>query len=153
MTPEDARRLLDRIGVLQHPCDIDLLIFFVRHPRSLLASEALASFLGYELKEIADSLETMLAAGLLTRAQTPAHAARLYVFAIDDTRGGTNGEWLSALLNVASTREGRLALRAAVSSRRPRDETSGRFAPVHSNAPARTGPRRIVQPKRRTGTE
>jgi hypothetical protein len=70
MTYEDAHRLLDRIGVLNNPCDLDLVIFFAGHPRSLLASESLASFLGYELKEIADSLDTLLAAGLLTRAQS-----------------------------------------------------------------------------------
>lgn len=42
---EHARRLLDRIGVLGHPSDLDLLIFFARHPRSLLASEHLATLL------------------------------------------------------------------------------------------------------------
>jgi hypothetical protein len=30
------------------PCDLDLLIFFARHPRILLASEQLAVLLGYE---------------------------------------------------------------------------------------------------------
>jgi len=77
MTHEEAQRLLDRIGVLNNPCDLDLLIFFAGHPRSLLASESLASFLGYELKEIADSLDTLLASGLLTRAQDVVDDGRL----------------------------------------------------------------------------
>ena len=110
MREEDARRLIDRIGVLNNACDLDLLIFFARHPRSLLASESLANFLGYDLKEIADSLETLLAAGLLTRTQTPAHAARLYVFAPE----ATNGDWFPSLVALASTREGRLAFRQAL---------------------------------------
>ena len=147
MNHEDARRLLDRIGVLKHACDLDLLIFFARHPRSLLASESLASFLGYDLKEIADSLDVLLSARLLTREQTSAHAARLYVFAIDHTSGGANSDWVPSLLALASTREGRLALRQALTRRR-RDTASGR-----PDAMARPGPRRVVlQPKRRTGT-
>jgi hypothetical protein len=152
MTYEDACRLLDRIGVMNNPCDLDLLIFFARHPRSLLASESLASFLGYELKEIADSLETLLAAGLLTRLQSPAHASRLYVFAID-ARGGAHHEWLSSLLAAASTRDGRLVLRRALVHRRRRASTSGGLAPMESAALTKPGPRGIVQPTRRTGTE
>src|SRR4030095_5447918 len=111
MTHEEAQRLLDRIGVLNNPCDLDLLIFFAGHPRSLLASEALASFLGYELKEIADSLDTLLAAGLLTRAQSSVHAARLYVFAIHDANGGTDRQTTSrppSPPTPAATRDRRL---------------------------------------------
>ena len=153
MTYEDARRLLDRIGVLNNPCDLDLLIFFAGHPRSLLASESVAGFLGYELKEIADSLDTLLGAGLLTRAQSSAHAARLYVFGIDETPGSTNQESLRSLLAAGSTREGRLVLRRALVHRRRRVSTSDGMAPVESAALTKPGPRRIVQPKRRTGTE
>jgi hypothetical protein len=102
----DARRLLDRIDVLRHPSDLDLLIFFARHPRSLLASEQLAAFLGYGVKEIAASLDLLLAAALITRTPNPSHAARLYVFSPD----GPSGGWLPALLQFASTRQGRLAI-------------------------------------------
>lgn len=124
MDQDEARRLLDRIGVLRQPCDLDLLIFFARHPRSLLTSESLARFLGYGLKQIADSLEVLLAAGLITRVQVPTHAARLYVFAIDDKDGGDgNGTWVHRLLEVASTRGGRLALRGALIRQR---ETTNR---------------------------
>lgn len=149
MRHDDARRLLDRIGVVRHACDLDLLIFFARHPRSLLASESLATFLGYDLKDIADSLEVLLAAGLLTRSQTPAHAARLYVFAITHADG--NGHWLHSLLEMAQTRDGRLALRNAL-MRRWR-ETTGGTGPVKPDAMAKLGPWPVaVQPKRSTGT-
>jgi DNA-binding MarR family transcriptional regulator len=103
---EDARQLLARVGVLRHRSDLDLLIFFARHPRALLTSEQLAAFLGHELAQIADSLESLLAAGLVTRTQNRNHAARLYVFAVHDG----SGEWLPSLLRLASTRHGRLAL-------------------------------------------
>ncbi len=129
MRREDVRRLLDRIRVLRHACDLDLLVFFARHPRSLLTSESLASFLGYDLKNIADSLDVLLGAGLLKRTQTPTHAARLYVFAPDGTPGGTNGGWLPSLLELASTREGRLALRDAL-ARRSREGPGGPLAQV-----------------------
>ena len=36
---------------------IDRFIFFARYPRTLLSSESLASFLGYDLKDIAESLD------------------------------------------------------------------------------------------------
>ena len=110
----DARRLLERIGVMRRPCDLDLLIFFVRHPRSLLSSESLAGFLGYDLKQIAESLDVLLEARLITRTQTSAHAARLYVLAIETNGGDTSPGWLASLLGLASTRVGRLALREAL---------------------------------------
>jgi len=142
MDRDEARRLLDRIRVLKHACDLDLLVFFARHPRSLLASESLASFLGYDLKNIAGSLDVLLGAGLLKRAQTPAHAARLYVFALNGTQGGTDGGWLPALLSMASTRQGRLALREAL-GRRSGQESDGPLA--HVDGAANTaGPRAVV---------
>ena len=135
MKPEDASHLLDRLGVLSHPCDLDLLLFFVKHPRCLLPSETLAAFLGYEPKLMADSLETLLAAGFLARTQTPAHAARLYVMAID---ADTN-DWLPRVLNAASTRGGRLALRAALAAR----ASQHRVPPLAQRR--RPGPRRLPE--------
>lgn len=129
VTPEDARGLLHRLGV-RRPCDLDLLIFFARHPRTLLSSDSLASFLGYDLKDIAESLDVLMDARLLTRAQTPAHAARLYVFEVHEL----NGDWLPSLLALVSTRSGRLAVREGLAST------------------VKPGPRRVVEPaKRRTG--
>jgi hypothetical protein len=110
---EEAYRVVARVDVLRHRADLDLLVFFARHPRALLTSEQLAAYLGYDLPQIADSLDTLLNAQLLTRTQNRNHAARLYVFAHE---GRTDG-WLPGLLKLASTREGRLALRAAIPER------------------------------------
>jgi hypothetical protein len=146
VTPEDARGVLHRLGV-RHACDLDLLIFFARHPRTLLTSESLAGFLGYDLKDIAESLDVLMTARLLTRAQTPAHAARMYVFAVDDT----SGDWLPSLLAVVSTRAGRLAVREGLArgQREPGNNGSG----SRPDAVGRPGPRRVVeQAKRHTGT-
>lgn len=114
-TIEEARTLLDRASVLHEPADFDLLVFFARHPRTLLASESLAALLGYDLNDIARSLEALLEGGLLKRTQTSAHAARLYVFAADAPH-----EWVPPLLKMAATRAGRLALRQLLANR-PRE--------------------------------
>ncbi|PYM87970.1 MAG: hypothetical protein DME08_28220, partial [Candidatus Rokuibacteriota bacterium] len=65
MTAKRIGDLLDRIGCLRHPCDLDLLLFFSRHPRAYLLSERLAEYVGYELPQVAQSLETVITAGLL----------------------------------------------------------------------------------------
>ena len=122
MDREHAQRLLNSIGFLRHRCDLDLLLFFVRHPRSLLTSDQIAAFLGYDLKRVGDSLDILLSAKLLTRSQSPAHAARLYVFAVNGTAGG----WLPSLVEAVSTREGRLALRQAMTDM-SKERSNGRF--------------------------
>jgi hypothetical protein len=113
MNATHARGLLDRIKVLRHPSDVDLLVFFARHPRALIASEQLATFLGYEIKQIAESLDVLLKAGFLRRIPNRAHAARLYVF----TANGTDEGLLPPLVKLACTREGRLAIRQALTLR------------------------------------
>ena len=114
MTREEVRQLLDRIGVLRDQCDLDLLLFFVRHPRALLTSDQIAAFLGYEVKRLGESLDILLAAELLTRTQHPTRATRMYVFA----PVGTHGGWFSSLVELASKREGRLAMRDALRGRK-----------------------------------
>lgn len=109
----DADTLIDRIGVLRQPSDLDLLVFFARHPRALLTSEQLAAFLGYGVKEIAASLDLLLTAGLITRTPNRTHAARLYTLCVD----GPNGGWLPTLVRLASAREARLALIRALKRR------------------------------------
>lgn len=96
--------LLGSIGVLRHPCDLDLLVFFHRHPRAILTSERLAAYVGYDLNQLARSLDLLNTAGLLERSQNPTHAARLYVLKTPETG------WLSSVLEIASTREGRQKL-------------------------------------------
>ena len=107
---DDAAGLLNQLEVLRHPSDLDLLVFFARHPRALLASDHLVKFLGYGAKEIASSLDLLLQAGFLARTPNPKHAARLYVFAPSPPAG----DGLFSLLELASTRDGRLALISAL---------------------------------------
>ncbi|HET9489823.1 MAG TPA: hypothetical protein VFR64_08730 [Methylomirabilota bacterium] len=115
MTPKRMGDLLDRIECLKHPCDLDSLLFFYRHPRSFLIGERLAAYVGYDVSQVAQSLETLIAAGLLRRSPDSTHPARLYVL----TPGSTLGGWLSSLLRFATTREGRLAVIHALKQRQP----------------------------------
>lgn len=115
MKADDASLLLDRFDTLRHPCDLDLLIFFVKHPSTLIASEVLAAFMGYELRQVALSLDVLIDAGLVTRSQPRTQVARMYIFCGTGSLGG----WLPALVALASTRTGRLALMGALKSRPP----------------------------------
>ncbi len=126
----DARRLLDQLEVLRHPSDLDLLVFFARHPRTLLATEQISAFLGYGFKEIAASLDLLLEAGFLTRTPNRRHAARMYVFAVSAPGGG----WVPALMRMASTRPGRLALIMAI-RRKSIDATGGSAERVAGSDP------------------
>ena len=114
--------LLDRIECLRHPCDLDLLLFFSRHPRAYLITERLAEYVGYELPQVAQSLETVITAGLLRRSPDSTHPARLYVLTPDSTHGG----WLSSLLRIAATREGRLAVIHELKQRQPSGPAAGK---------------------------
>jgi hypothetical protein len=117
---EHARRVLEQAGVLRRAADLDLLLFFARHPRTLLTSEQIATFLGYEISQIAESLDLLLETGIVTRTQNPSHAARLYVFA--PSHG--SDRWLPTLLQLAGSRKGRLALLTELSERQSRDSAS-----------------------------
>ena len=105
MKPKQIGDLLDRIGCLRYPCDLDLLLFFYRHPQAFLKSERLAEYVGYDLPQVERSLETLMTAGLLRKSPDSTRPARLYVLA-----RSTLGGWLSSLLRVAATRDGRLAV-------------------------------------------
>ena len=117
---EAARTLLSRIPALQLPSDLDLLVFFARHPRTLMASEQLARLVGYKPNEIAKSLDVLLDLGLLMRTPNRTRTARMYVFPTE----GTNDGWLPAFVELASTRDGRLALRRAL-TQPPEGPTDG----------------------------
>ena len=121
MTPKRIGDLLRRIGCLRHPCDLDLLLFFYRHPRAFLLSERLAEYVGYDLTQVMQSLETLITARLLRRSPNSTHPAQLYVL----TAGSTLGGWLSPLLRIAATREGRLAVLDAL-KQQPSPRRSGR---------------------------
>jgi hypothetical protein len=121
MTPTRIGDLLDRIGCLSRPCDLDLLLFFYRHPRAFLISERLAQYVGYDLPQVAQSLDTLITAGLLQRSPNETHPAQLYVLA----RGSPLGGWVSSLLRVADKRGGRLAVIQALKQRPPLRRADG----------------------------
>lgn len=133
MTPKRVGELLGRIGCLRDPCDLDLLLFFHRHPRAYLISERLAQYVGYDLPQVGQSLETLITAGLLRRSPDSTHPARLYVL----NRGSTLGEWLSSLLRFAATREGRLAVIHALKQRHSAGRSGG-GAPEPMRAPEKS---------------
>jgi hypothetical protein len=109
--PGEIRRLLEQAGMIQSPCDLDLLVYLHRHPRTLLTSEQLAGFVGYSLKDIAKALDTFLEAGLLERtAQKSTHAARMFLLLLDGPQGGG----VKRLLELASTRQGRQKILEAI---------------------------------------
>lgn len=103
-------RLLSRAPVVRSACDLDLLVFLHRHPRILLTSEQLATFVGYDIKEIAKSLEAFLEAGLLERTQNPMHAARMYLLVLT----GPRHDGVRDILKLASTHHGQAALLEAL---------------------------------------
>ena len=126
---QDAGQLLDRLDV-RHPCDLDLLMFFARHPRTLLSSGRLALFTGYELNQIAESLEILLNAGFLARTPNSNNTARMYVFSSE----GPDAESLPSLVQLMSTRDGRLAARLALTRRL----VEGASGPVRPRGVVRT---------------
>lgn len=140
MTPKRIGDLLDRIGCLRHPCDLDLLLFFYRHPRAFLISGRLAEYVGYNLPQVEQSLETLTTARLLRRSPNSTNPAQLYVL----TPGSTLGGWLSSLLRIAATRDGRLAVIHALKQRlSPGPSSPGASESVAS---ARTIPWTLEEP-------
>ena len=141
MTPKRIGDLLDRIGCLGHACDLDLLLFFYRHPQAFLNSERLAVYVGYDLPQVVRSLETLMTAGLLRQSPDSTRPARLYVL----RRGsGTLGGSLSSLLRIATTREGRLAVIRALKQRQPLGLSDGDDPEPVANG--RTVPRTLEEP-------
>lgn len=123
----DLRSLLDGIPAVRSACGLDLLLFFYRHPRSLLTSEQLVDMVGHGRDRVVESLEALIEAGLLTRSPNANHAARLYVLQLAD-----GGGRLMRLLKIGVTREGRselLRLLAPASNGDPA-AAAGRSAPI-----------------------
>ena len=141
MTPKQIGDLLDRIGCLEHPGDLDLLLFFYRHPQAFLKSERLAEYVGYDLPQIERSLEILITAGLLRQSPDSTRPARLYVLARNSS---PLGGWLSSLLQIAATREGRLAVIHALKQRRSPSLTGGGESEPVANV--RPRPRTLEEP-------
>ena len=119
MMSEGAEDVLARLPYLHHRCDLDLLVFFHRHPRVLLTSDRLVAVLGYDLKQVTGSLETLIAAKVVTRTQHQATGARMYAFKVFDN----DNDPLAPLLRTASARAGRLAIIGALEGRRVKEPT------------------------------
>lgn len=112
--PEAVERLLARIPSIEDACSLDLLVFLYRHPRTLLTNEQLAIFVGYEMKMVAKSIDRFIDIGVLERTQNPTHAARMYRLMLESpTTGG-----LHALLELASTRQGRRDILEVLASKK-----------------------------------
>jgi hypothetical protein len=106
-----AVHLIEAAG-LQDACDLDLLLFFSRHPRVVLSSEQLAVYVGYELARVARSLDLLLGAGLLKRTLNQGAPGRMYVLEVDHAE-----EWLGPLRRVCATPDGRNALKTLLKQR------------------------------------
>jgi hypothetical protein len=121
MRLQSTKRLLARTPFIQNACDLDLILFLHRHPRMLLTSERLAELVGYNLKEIAKSLDSFIDAGVLERTQQSTHAARLFVLTVDGPHVGG----VRTLLDLGSTRQGRRFILDALRERGPRPGEPG----------------------------
>ena len=121
--------LLARLSVVRNACDLDLLVFLHRHPRILLTNEQIAAFVGYDMKQVAQSLEKFMEQELLQRTQNPMHAARMYFLEL----GGTEVDGFKRLLELASTRLGRHEILQILNpGRSGRDENNQRLRLVIS---------------------
>jgi hypothetical protein len=128
MSATQVRALLDQIRCVSHRCDLDLLLFIAGHRRVYLTSERLALHVGHEPAQLARSLDTLVAGGLVTRTKRTPGGARMYAL----TASGTSAGGVASLVRLAATRAGRLAVIAALAERPESD------APAPSpTAPAR----------------
>jgi hypothetical protein len=116
-----AVQLIEAAG-LRDACDLDLLLFFSRHPRVVLSSEQLATYVGYDLSQVASALEQLLGAGLLKRTLNQGAPGRMYVLEVDHVEA-----WLEPLRRTCATPDGRNALKRLLKQRQtPKGERTQR---------------------------
>ena len=120
----DVERLL-AAGGLQHLCDLDLVLFFRRHPDTLLTSEQLAKFVGHDLRQVGRSLDALVERRVVVRSPNPTHAARRYRLA-----PAGQGQWLHRLFYIADTLEGRRELRQLLRDSGPSTASSHNPGPA-----------------------
>jgi hypothetical protein len=106
MDTPDLQSMLSRMPAVRQICDLDLLLFFCRHPRALLTGERIVAVVGYDRDQIERSLDRLIDARLLTCSQVASRAARLYVL----QWGAVPGGLISNFLEIATTRQGRREL-------------------------------------------
>ena len=98
---------------LMHPCDLELLVYFSRHPACVLTRTDLAHAVGHDVRQITASLDGLAAAKLLRYSQAASSTAQAPV----ESYRLTPGLWtevLPALLRLASSAEGRQRLYQAL---------------------------------------
>ena len=115
-----ATQLIEAAG-LRDACDLDLLLFFARHPRVVLSSEQLAAYIGYELAQVARALDRVVEIGLLRRTLNQGAPGRMYVLEVGDAEG-----WLEPLQQVCETPDGRNALKGLLKQRQSNGDASNR---------------------------
>src|SRR2546422_3368587 len=115
---ESLEQLLDSARI-KTSCDLDLLLFLARHPDALMTTEALAAMVGYDLQEIAKSLDLLIERQLLERPQKPTHTTRLYRF-----RAAHGAPALHQILEIAATSEGRRRMRQILRQRQSQTSTA-----------------------------
>jgi hypothetical protein len=129
-------------------CDFDLLVFFSRHPDALMTSEQLALFVGYDVHQVAQSLDLLVERKLLGRSQNPTHPASLYRFRAE--------HWeppLHDALKVASTVESRRQIRRLLTQRQrsktttPRSQSSNQISHRNSQVSGRSSAVKIQRPE------
>jgi hypothetical protein len=110
------------VDALTRQCDLDVLLFFSRHPRALLTLDDLVSRVGYSHEEVRAALHVLQGAGLMAwskNAFEDLEASRLY-----QLTPGTWEDLLPAFLWAAKTPEGRRALRLALRRSAGHEEVS-----------------------------
>ena len=115
------RSLLDHIRGIRDACDLDLMLFFYRHPRALLTSDRLATCVGYDREQVAKALDGLIADGLLMQSRSRSNTVNLYVLDL----GGVASEALSSLLEFAVTRGGRVSVMRLLAAASDRSRLTG----------------------------
>lgn len=118
MPDPETHEALDRLKVIKHACDLDLLMFLHRHPRALLALDRLAAYMGCDRERVEKSLENLIAEGLVIRRQKPPSAVPMFLL----VRDGGQDQPLDTLLAIASTRNGRLSILQALATAPPSED-------------------------------
>lgn len=125
MTRHQIQELLSSAGSVRSACDLDLLIFLWRHPRSILTTDRLARLTGTTAAQIGSALDLFLERGLLERALHPSHSARLFVLQLQ----GPSGEATRRLLRLASDADGRREVLRALDTEAGRPEEGTQRVP------------------------
>jgi len=127
MERQQIRAWLDTTDAIRSACDLDLLRFFTRHSHALLTTEQIANFVGYDRSELDEALGHLLNGGFVSRLRGGEADADLYEYSWDRAAAATAaGASLSSVLELASTRDGRLAVLDALKPpRKGRGVTDG----------------------------